>query len=92
VQLKRFSFSWLLFLGFFSLGYLLSQHGGTLVSAVTDQNYENLKTFSDVLYIVQKDYVEETDVDNLVAGAINGMLMTLKRCRLKPRENLEVWA
>ena len=77
MQLKRFSFSWLLFLGFFSLGYLLSQHGGNLVSAVTDQNYENLKTFSDVLYIVQKDYVEETDVDNLIEGAINGMLMTL---------------
>jgi len=77
VKFKRFSFSWLLFLGFFFLGYLLSEHGGSLVSAVTDKNYENLKTFSDVLYIVQKDYVEETDVDNLMEGAINGMLMTL---------------
>lgn len=77
MHLKRFSFSWLLFLGFFCLGYLLSQHGGTLVSAVTDRNYENLKTFSDVLYIVQKDYVEEIDVDDLIEGAINGMLMTL---------------
>jgi len=77
VKLKGFSFSWVLFLGFFCLGYLLSQHGGTLVSAVTDKNYENLKTFSDVLYIVQKDYVDETKVEDLVEGAINGMLMTL---------------
>jgi len=77
VKLKRFSFSWVLFLGFFCLGYLLSQHGGTLVSAVTDKNYENLKTFSDILYIVQKDYVDETKVENLIEGAINGMLMTL---------------
>ena len=74
---RKLSFSWFLPLGFFFLGYLISEHSGALVSAVTDRNYENLKTFSDVLHIVQKDYVEETDINNLIEGAINGMLMTL---------------
>ena len=77
MTVKNFRFSWLLFLGFFFLGYLFNEHSGSLVSAVTDKNYENLKVFSNVLYIVQKDYVEETDVNGLIEGAIDGMLSTL---------------
>ncbi|MFH0811244.1 MAG: S41 family peptidase [Pseudomonadota bacterium] len=74
---KKVKLSWLLFLGFFIFGYVLSEHGGALVSAVTDKNYENLKLFSDILYIIQKDYVDETKVNTLMEGAINGMLSTL---------------
>ncbi len=59
------------------LGFLISDYTGTLVSAVTDKNYENLKVFSDVLYTIQKDYVEETEVNDLIEGAIRGMLNTL---------------
>jgi carboxyl-terminal processing protease len=77
VKFKKIRFAWFLLFGFFILGYLINEHSGTLVSAVTDKNYENLKVFSDVLYIIQKDYVEETDVDKLIEGAINGMLSTL---------------
>ncbi|MBN2466816.1 MAG: S41 family peptidase [Deltaproteobacteria bacterium] len=73
---KKTTLLWLLFLAFFVLGYLINQNS-TFVSAVTDKNYENLKVFSDILYTVQKDYVEETNVDDLVEGAINGMLNTL---------------
>ncbi|MBW2056796.1 MAG: S41 family peptidase [Deltaproteobacteria bacterium] len=49
------------------------------VGAVTDGIYENLKVFTDVLSIIQKDYVdvEKTDSQALVYGAINGMLATL---------------
>ncbi len=41
------------------------------------ETYEELKTFSEVLTQVQKSYVEETKVKDLVQGAIRGMLSTL---------------
>ena len=75
--MKKLRSPWLLIFGFFIIGYMVGEHGERIVSAVTDKNYENLKLFSDVLYIVQKDYVEEPKVDQLVEGAINGMLNTL---------------
>jgi carboxyl-terminal processing protease len=39
--------------------------------------YKKLKVFSDVLSIIQKNYVEETKPEDLIYGAINGMLRTL---------------
>ena len=39
--------------------------------------YESLKTFTDVLALVKKNYVSEVEVDKLVKGAIRGMLGTL---------------
>src|SRR4030043_809926 len=50
--------------------------GGTL-RAQTDEMYKKLKVFSDVLSIIQKNYVEETKPEDLIYGAINGMLRTL---------------
>ena len=41
------------------------------------ETYEDLKIFSEVLSQVQKNYVEETDPQELVRGAIQGMLDTL---------------
>jgi len=41
------------------------------------ETYEELKTFSEVLSQVQKSYVDETKVKDLVQGAIRGMLSTL---------------
>jgi len=41
------------------------------------ETYEELKTFSEVLTQVQKSYVDETKVKDLVQGAIRGMLATL---------------
>ena len=77
MQLRQRRSSWLLIFGFFIIGYVVGEHGERIVSAVTDKNYESLKLFSDVLYIIQKDYVEVPEVDQLVEGAINGMLITL---------------
>ena len=77
MKLKKFKSFWLLLLVVFLLGYLAGGQGLNFVSAVTDKNYENLKLFSDVLYYIQKDYVEKTKVDQLVEGAIKGMLVTL---------------
>jgi len=77
VEEKKYRIPWFMIVIIFILGFLISDYTGTLVNAVTDKNYENLKLFSDVLYIIQKDYAEETEVDDLVEGAIHGMLNTL---------------
>jgi len=47
------------------------------IKAESEDMYEKLKVFSDVLSIVQKNYVEETKPEDLIYGAINGMLRTL---------------
>lgn len=39
--------------------------------------YDKLKVFTKVLELVQRQYVEEVDPEQLVYGAINGMLQTL---------------
>src|SRR6478736_1322746 len=41
------------------------------------ETYEELRTFSEVLTQVQKNYVDDTKVKDLVQGAIRGMLATL---------------
>ncbi len=45
--------------------------------AGTDKTYEELKIFSDVLDIIEKNYVDPVDSKDLVRGAINGMLKSL---------------
>ncbi len=39
--------------------------------------YASLRTFTDVLSLVRKNYVKEVDFEQLVEGAIKGMLLTL---------------
>jgi len=55
-------------------GIFLAGHWVPSVSAVSRQDYESLETFTNILSIVKKNYVEEVDTKNLVSGAINGML------------------
>jgi carboxyl-terminal processing protease len=45
--------------------------------AGTDNTYEELKIFSDVLDIVEKSYVDPVDSKELVRGAIQGMVQAL---------------
>jgi carboxyl-terminal processing protease len=48
------------------------------VSAVGNENvYQGLEAFTNVLAIVQKNYVEEVGTQKLMEGAINGMLNAL---------------
>ena len=47
------------------------------VSAEDQNVYENLQIFSDVLDIVKENYVQEVQSEELVEGAISGMLRTL---------------
>mgnify|MGYP001197077936 CR=1 FL=1 len=47
------------------------------VSALSNPTYEDLRVFTDVLGLLQKEYVEETKSKDLVYGAIKGMLEIL---------------
>jgi carboxyl-terminal processing protease len=47
------------------------------INAMTNKTYEELSTFSEILHMVQTNYVEEVEVKDLVQGAIRGMLRTL---------------
>ncbi len=69
-----------LFLALFALLSLLFSGGRGVeqVDAVgKDAAYENLQVFTNILAIVQKNYVEDVSTDQLVEGAINGMLTSL---------------
>ncbi|MFC1513079.1 S41 family peptidase [Thermodesulfobacteriota bacterium] len=54
---------------------LLWQHPS--ISARTQDTYKNLEIFADVLNIIQKNYVEDVDTQQVIEGAIRGMLTTL---------------
>ena len=59
------------------LGFIIATGWMRKVSAVNEDTYEHLKIFTDILSVVQKNYVEEVDSKKLIYGAINGMLQVL---------------
>jgi carboxyl-terminal processing protease len=60
-----------------SILFLLGPYGDSRVSAIDQNTYKSLKTFSEVLDMVEKNYVEPVDGDKLMQGAINGMMKSL---------------
>src|SRR5688572_10060223 len=60
-----------------ALGFFLAGQWVPNVSAVPRQDYESLETFTNILSIVKKNYVEDVETKNLVNGAIGGMLNSL---------------
>lgn len=60
-----------------ALGIGLILEKGLERTGHASETYEELRTFSEVLTQVQKHYVDETKVKDLVQGAIRGMLSTL---------------
>jgi carboxyl-terminal processing protease len=61
----------------FLIGVLIGSGQSQKVSALSNDMYEDLKVFTDVIGLIQKDYVEETKSKDLIYGAIKGMLETL---------------
>jgi len=59
------------------LGFIISIGWMRRVSAVNKETYEKLKVFTDVLSLVEKNYVEKVDMEELIYGAIKGMLRVL---------------
>ncbi len=47
------------------------------LSADTEETYEGLKLFTDVLELVQKNYVDEVDTKKTIEAAIQGMMRSL---------------
>lgn len=63
---------------FFFLGiYLGLTHARRVGGADIDSAYEKLKILADVFALVERNYVEPVKPDQLINGAINGMLETL---------------
>jgi len=56
---------------------LLFLSGDSQVSALDRSTYKQLKIFSEVIDIIDKNYVESVDSQKLVQGAINGMMKVL---------------
>ena len=59
----------------------------TNLSAGMDETYKGLKLFSDVIELIEKNYVDEVDTEKLVQKAVQGMVGSwtpiLHYCRLK---------
>ena len=56
---------------------ILSSWLARQVSAVGRDAYQNIEAFANVLTMVQKNYVDEVSTEQLIDGAINGMLSSL---------------
>lgn len=61
----------------FALFVLFGLSGDSRVSALDKDAYRSLKTFNEVLDIIEKNYVEDVDSKTLLQGAINGMVKSL---------------
>jgi carboxyl-terminal processing protease len=65
-------------LGLALLVIFVSGRGGVKdVEAVPKESYEGLETFTNILTIIQKNYVDEVSTKQLIEGAITGMLAAL---------------
>ena len=73
---KKALFIWLFIFIIASTGIIIGRWSVTSVSA-EGEGYEELKTFTEVLSMVKKYYVEEVKSKDLVNGAIKGMLNSL---------------
>ncbi|UCC66943.1 MAG: S41 family peptidase, partial [Deltaproteobacteria bacterium] len=73
---KSKKIGWLILL-WFVFGLLLGGLYVHKVSALSNKTYEMLKIFTEVLEIVKKNYVEEKKTEELISGAIEGMLNSL---------------
>ena len=59
-------------------GFLIIHDGQTQrAQALSQDSYQELETFANVLAIVQKNYVEPVSTKQLINGAITGMLASL---------------
>jgi len=68
---------WLACYAAIALLVFLGSYGDSQVAALDKSNYKALRTFTEVLDIVEKNYVEKVDMNTLVKEAINGMIKSL---------------
>ncbi len=78
MEKERSSFTWgsgVVVVGALVLGLILGK--GVEKTGYASESYEELKVFAEVLTQVKKHYVEEVQTNDLVHGAVRGMLKTL---------------
>jgi carboxyl-terminal processing protease len=73
---KNKKLGWLILLGFV-FGLVVGGLSVHNVSALSNKTYEKLKIFTDCLEIIKKSYVEDVKTEDLITGAIEGMLSSL---------------
>jgi carboxyl-terminal processing protease len=70
--------AWMAAIGLALLTVLFAgREGVEQVGAVPKESYEELETFTNILSIIRKNYVDEVQTRQLIEGAINGMLTSL---------------
>ncbi|MBA4374121.1 MAG: peptidase S41 [Thermodesulfovibrio sp.] len=74
---KKTAAVWLLIIAIAVLGISIGRLSVSSVSAAAGEGYEELKTFTEVMSMVKKHYVEEVKAKDLIYGAIRGMLSSL---------------
>ena len=65
------------FLTFTLITFFFGPYSDSNLSAIDRSTYKSLKTFNEILDMVQKNYVEPVSADKLLQGAVNGMIKTL---------------
>ncbi len=69
---------WVIALGLVMWLVFFGPYHDSHVSAALDRSiYQNIKTFNEVMSIIDKNYVEPVSSDTLLQGAINGMVKSL---------------
>ena len=68
---------WALGIAILAAGSLSGGILGPRLDAAADHSNDRLKTFSQILGIIQDQYVEEVSPEVAIEGAIDGMLKTL---------------
>ena len=77
MSLGRFRKGWKAMVAGFTMALLIISGGGRHEVTAVEDSYERLKVFTEVLSLIQANYVDETKPRDLIYGGINGMLETL---------------
>ena len=60
-----------------TISFMTYDGGRLLLSATTRDTYEKLRAFSDVIGLIQSNYVEEVDLEKIIYDSIKGMVTNL---------------
>jgi len=77
MSLGRFWKGWKAMVAGFTMALLIISGGGRHEVTAVEDSYERLKVFTEVLSLIQANYVDEAKPRDLIYGGIKGMLETL---------------